>query len=254
MDFFLAGCRLADAVDLGLAEAVDPASPVGVEQGLAGFGVETGEELGTALNEGDVGAEGIQVMSHFEGDSAATKDNAGTGQAIGVEDVVAGPKRGLLKTWDGRDMGDGTGGDTKIVGAQRERGLAIDRADQDGVGILETGACTQQIKAAVLQLALAIAGEVFNKVAFACADGRDIWLTDCGIESELASAAKGEGAIGRLDEGFARHAAAQDAEATELGRAIDDGGFHAEGRSGASGSITGATAADDGEIERVHGK
>lgn len=254
MDFFLAGCRLTDAVDLGLAEAIDPASAVGVEQGLAGLRVETGEELGTALNEGDVGAKGIEVMSHFESDSSATKDNAGTGQAIGVENVVAGPEWGLIKARDGRDMGDGTGGDAKIVGAQRERGFAIDRADQDGVAILETGACAQQSEAAVLKLALAIAGEVFNQVAFACADGRHIWLTDGGIESELASATEGEGAIGGLDEGFAGHATAQDAEATEFVRAIDDSGFHAEGRCGASGSITGATAADDGEIERVHGK
>ncbi len=122
VDLFEAVRGGVDAMDLGAAVGGDAALGVGGAEDVAGFGVESSEELVVALDEGGAGAHGIEVMGEFEGDGAAAEDDAGGGEGIGVEDVVAGPVAGFGEAGDGGDAGDGAGGDAEGASGEGEGG------------------------------------------------------------------------------------------------------------------------------------
>ena len=76
-----------------------------------------------------------------------------------------------------------------------------------------------------------------------------------GVESDLSDAQPefpcvtgGTQAVGGFDERLAWHAAAQNAKSADFGRALNDAGFHAEGRGCPGAGIPSAPAADDDKI------
>ena len=68
------------------------------------------------------------------------------------------------------------------------------------------------------------------------------------LQPEFPRVTNGAQAVGGFDQRLAWHAAAQNAKSADIGRALDDAGFHAEGRGCSGAGIPSAPAANDDKI------
>lgn len=70
---------------------------------------------------------------------------------------------------------------------------------------------TEKIEGAGFKLLTPVAGKIFDERAFAVDDGGDIGPDLGDMNTEVQSLLSGQHAVGAFNEGFAWHAAAQDA-------------------------------------------
>ena len=213
--------------------------------------IHRAEDVFAALDDGDFGAEGAVVMGHFQRDRAGAEDEEGSGRVLVVEDVVAGQRPGLGQAGDVGVADDRTGGHEEGFGAE---GLltAAAQAHDGFVGRSEAGVSADQLEFSAFQLLRAVFGEFGDEAALAFDDFGAVETDVAGPQAEFRGFAHFLQAVGRLDERFARHASAQDAEAAEFVGSVDDGGAQSLVRGGAGRGVTGAAAADHDKIKLTH--
>lgn len=107
----------------------------------------------------------------------------------------------------------------------------------------------KHLPATVFQLTLAIAGEISDELALAVTNGEDVRRAGLSLEAEGLSVPDDEVAVRGLDESFAGHAAAKNAEAAKFFRAIYNGDFESEGVRCPGRRVAAAAAAQHGEIK-----
>ena len=112
----------------------------------------------------------------------------------------------------------------------------------------KTREAADEIKSPLFQLLTPVVRELADHLLFAREDFRTDRADVLGAEPEFARPPQGHEAVGRLDEGLARHAAAQNAQAADLLAALDERGLQAEAGGGARRGVARAATADDDEI------
>jgi hypothetical protein len=130
-------------------------------------------------------------------------------------------------------------------------GATMGEVDFERLRVAETRLASDELEWAICNLRCAIAGELLDDLALAGDDRFPAESPQLCIQPELGAAPDIHRAVRGFEERLARHAAAQDAEATDGAAAFDERGTQAEPRSGRSTRITGTAAADHDEIVEI---
>ncbi len=217
------------------------------------FAVHEGEEFGVAIDEGGLGAEGVEDGGVFAANDAGTDDDDGVGDVVNFEDGV-GVVDALAVEGNAREVKRvGAGGDEDEL-ALEEEGRVVGGFDLDGVGVHERAVAGEDVH-------LEDVHAVANFVGLAGGDGvfakEEVLHTDGALElaleaEESAVVVAGEEEGGFL-EGFGGEGAGVGAGAAEAGFLFDEGdGAAVEGGEG-GGFFPGWAGADDDEVVgRLH--
>ena len=239
-----------DAAQFGAAIDGDAALFEGVAHGVADVRVHPREQVRAALDHGDRAPDPFEEMRHFERDGAAAEDDERCRDLRLIEERIARPEPGIIETTH-------LGNSDRRAGRNQARfksdlGLsAVTQRHAQRVRIEKSGGAAHEFEPPAGELSLSVAREVSDELAFAVANGPRVDTSQLGAEPEFRAAAHAERAIGRFDQGLARHASAQDAKAAEFLRAVDHQRAQAQGCGRPRRGIAGAAAADHREVTRI---
>ena len=126
--------------------------------------------------------------------------------------------------------------------------------DEQRVLIQERGEAAQERELAARELVMPVLREFRDELFLSLLDGFHVHADRLRIQAELSRAFDIVPAMRRLEQRLRRHAAVQDTEPADLRAALDNDRLgHKPGRRARRG-ITGAAAANDGDIELgLHG-
>lgn len=206
----------------------------------------SGEDLFAALDLDDFAADAAEELGEFAGDNPCAEDDDAGGDKIEFEHLVAGPCRDLIQAGNWGCGDDRAGGDHELIG-----GECFAVVEHDCVGGDEASALTEESEAIAFELIAAVVGEFADDIEFALVEGFHVHRGFRDMEAELFALLGQVEDFGGVDEGFRRHAAAQDAEAAEGFGIIDDGDAIAGFACGAGGGVTTAAATDDEVVEML---
>ena len=245
----LAGGVGRDLLEGGVGMELDAFVAEGLLHDLAGGGGVVFEDIGAALDEDDAGADAAEELGELAShDAAAENDDAGRDE-MEIEHVVASPEGGPSEAGDRRDGGAGAGGDEESGAAHASavvefnllRGDKAGHGADNGVAFLRHGL-------------LPVGGELADDGELASVEFFHVYGGSGDAKAEPGAVLGEVEDFGRVEQGFRRHAAAQDAEAAELAGAVDDGDRFTEVGGDAGGVEAGGTAADDDKIKGLrHG-
>ncbi len=147
---------------------------------------------------------------------------------------------------DGGGDGDSrAGGDEEVFSPQAD---AV--GERDGVRVEETRVAAEEGEAlGVVDGLVAVGGEVGDDVFFPRVEGLHVHACGRDAQPEFLGVPGVVEELGGVEEGFGGHAALEDAESAEDGRAIDDGDGLAEVGRDAGGVKAGGAAPENDEIE-----
>ena len=112
----------------------------------------------------------------------------------------------------------------------------------------ETRVGTDQVELARGERGLAVRGKLANDLFLPRLHRLHVGAGRGNLEAKGAALLREVEDLGHVEERLGRHAAAQDAEPAELGRAVHDGGLETEADGDARSVEASATTADDEEI------
>ena len=207
-----------------------------------GLGVVT-QDVRAALDQGHPGADPVEVLREFAGHDAAAEHEHARRHEIQVEHVVACPARRVLEAGHRRHAHLG-------AGAEQEE-LAADPApvgELQRVRVGESGVGAVEIEFARFQRLHPVGSEVSDDFQFAGVDGLHVGAGAGDLQAEPAGVLRVMQDLGGIDQGLGRHATAQDAQAAELFRPVDDGDLFPQARRHARRVEAGAAAPDADEI------
>ena len=191
-----------------------------------------------ALKEGDLGADALEELRQLDGYRSASENEQRFGLLPQLEQLVAGQVAGLVEPGNRRPGRYRAGGDDE-AGRLEE----VIPGPQPA-GVLENGAFLVEGEPRAAQLLDAVVGEGADQALLAADDRLQVGAGLDRQQAELRRPAHQRHDVGRAQDGLARHAAAQDAEAPE-GAVIDDGYVGAGVAGGGRGRVSGGAAADD---------
>lgn len=204
------------------------------------------EDVVAALNLGDLCAEAIEVLRKLAGNDTAAEDNDGLGKGFELKDVVAGEGPDFVEAGNLGPVDDRTGGNDKKVGGEpgairKLNGIGSDKGGALAVKLIEVG----------LKGLDATLGELLDHGALALTEGGHIGMCVGDDEAEFFGMASVVEDLGGIDDGFGRHAAAADAEASEILAVVNNGDTIPAIAGGSGGGISGTAAPDDDEVKMV---
>jgi hypothetical protein len=233
--------------DPGVGEKLDAFVAKGLLHHGARFGRMIAQDVRTALDQNHPAADPPEKLRQLAGHDAAAQDNDAPGGAIEVEHVVAGPK--------GRFGEPGTGGTlTREPVAMMNRFCRAAACHRRARRCAGPGNAPGSDKGrnAGLELADAVLGELSNDSFLSRVQRLQV---GCGVRNAQAEGTAFLGEVQHLhrpEQRFRRHAAAQDAQAAELRRAIHDGNFFAQAVRHPGGIETGGATAQTYQVVGFH--
>ena len=197
-----------------------------------------------ALNQGHFGAEPGEELGKFDRHRATAQDNQRLGRPGQSQRFITREITDLFERRQGRLRDNRAGADDKI-----SRGERCPSAERQGARVEEAGARPDEFEPAAGQLPRAVVGAILDDRVFAPHDRREFKADLRRPQTPGVRLPCQVQHIRRVEQGFGRHASTQNAKAAHLLAAFDDGCVQAGPGRRAGRRVTGAAAADDGEIE-----
>ncbi len=239
-DRFEAGVRFFDTLEGCAGVEVESFVAEGFFNGFGYVGSLVLEDVGAALDLGDLGSDAVEELGELAGDDSAAEYDGGFGEEIEVEHVVAGPDAFVVEAgyrWNGYFR---AGADNELLA------LKLGAVGEfDGVGADEFREGAVEVVLAAAHGIDAVVCELLNGVDFALVQGLHIDGSAGNVEAEFFGVLGEVEDFGGVDEGFGGHAAAQDAESAELLGSVDDSDAVGD-TAGDAGCVEAAGAAADG--------
>ncbi len=231
------------------AKAVQPGAGVDLHALLAETGfhrprqvlVALGEDVVAALDQGDPGADAGVELGQFHGHGPAPQDQHRLGLPAQFKGLVAGDVASLDEAGNGDVARHRAGGDDEAVGLEDpDSHLDLMRRDKASRVFVEG-------ETWIAQLLDAVAGEFAHQAFLARDDSLQVGPRLHGQQTEFRTPPHQGDDLPRAQDGFAGHAAPQDAKAGQ-GTVVDYGhvGAGVPGRAGRG--VPGRAAADDDDI------
>ena len=239
-------------LDLGAGEDADALLDERLLERHGDLGVFDGKNVGHHLNDGHLGAEGIEEVGELDTDRASTDDDdllglLGDGECVAAADDTGSVER---KAW--HLAGDDAGGDEDL---RRREGLvlAISPAYLDRSCLGHAGVALDIIDLVLLEQEFDTAGELVGDLAGTTDDLLPVVLKARDLESEIGGVVADQGIeFGVLEQGLGWNAAPVQAGATGA-FLLDDSNTLAELGGADRADISGGAAADDDEVVGCRG-
>ena len=176
-----------------------------------GIVIELAQHMGTALDQSHPDVEAGEELRQLDGDRAAAQHDEGFGEASQAEGRVAREIAHVLKLrqWRGRD--DRPGGNNEIGG-----GKFVARAQFERMRVGKAGEGAQKLELAIGELLPAVVGKVLHQGILTRHDLGEVEADVLRADAPGFRVAGQVQDLGRVEQGFGRHAAAQDAKAADF--------------------------------------
>ena len=233
-------------------QEVDALLGEGFLQGDGNLRVLDGEEVRQHLDDGHLGAEGVEEVGELNPDRTGADNDDGLG-LLGKDESLLGADDGLaVEGQSGQGTGDAAGGHEDILGRVRLLGT-VGGFDDYFASLVDAGFPAEEIDLVLLEEEIEAAGSLLRNVAGALDDFIPVVLEAGDLEAELGRAmAHLVVELGVLEQGLGRDASPVVAGAPAA-LDVDNGDFLSKLGGADRADISGGTGADDDEVVGCRG-